>query len=123
MAKAYIKFQLPDDLKERILKVVEAARLKGKIKKGVNETTKAIERGEAKFVVIAEDVDPEEIVMHLPLLCNERGIPFGYVASKAALGSAAGIDVSASSVAIIDEGDAKDELKEIIENINKIRKS
>ncbi|MCS7122985.1 MAG: 50S ribosomal protein L7Ae [Candidatus Aenigmarchaeota archaeon] len=121
MAKAYVKFELADDLKEKILKLVELAKIKGKIKKGVNETTRAVERGEAKFVVIAEDVDPEEIVMHLPILCEEKGIPYGYVKSKASLGAAVGLDVAASSIAIVNEGDAKDELVSVIEEINKVK--
>ena len=66
MPKSYVKFEVPEELKEKVLQAVEIARNSGKIKKGTNETTKAIERGIAKLVVIAEDVEPEEIVMHLP---------------------------------------------------------
>lgn len=123
MAKAYVKFELGEDLKEKILKVVEKAALKGKVKRGVNETTKSVERGLAKFVVIAEDVDPEEIVMHLPILCEEKGVPYGYVKFKSELGKASGIDTAASSVAILDAGEAKDELKEIISEIEKVKKA
>ena len=50
----------------RILEIVEVARETGKIRKGVNEVTKAIERGQAKVVIAAEDVNPPEIIMHLP---------------------------------------------------------
>ncbi|MEM5811174.1 MAG: 50S ribosomal protein L7Ae [Candidatus Aenigmatarchaeota archaeon] len=123
MAKAYVKFELPDEIKEKILRVIEIARVKGKIRKGVNETTRSVERGEAKFVAIAEDVEPEEIVMHLPILCKEKGVPFGYVKNKNSLGASAGLNVAASSIAIIDEGDAKEELKSLIEEINKIAKA
>ena len=48
--------------------------------------TKAIERGNAKFVVIAEDVNPKEVVMHLPVLCDEKQVPYSYVATKKELG-------------------------------------
>ncbi len=122
MAKAYVKFDVPKDLSDRILEVVETARNTGKIKKGMNETTKAIERGIAKFVVIATDVDPEEIVMHLPVLCEEKAVPYGYVPSKAELGRAAGIDVSASAVAIIDPGEGKEVLEEIVRKIEEVKK-
>jgi large subunit ribosomal protein L7Ae len=93
----------------------------GKIKKGVNETTKAVERGEAKFVVIAEDVNPPEVVLHLPYLCEEKKVPYLYVPSKARLGQAAGIQVAASSVAVIDPGAAKDLLNELVKTYNELR--
>lgn len=100
---------------------MEISRNSGKIKKGMNETTKAIERGIAQFVVIAEDVDPEEIVMHLPVLCEEKKIPYGYVSSKQELGRAVGIDVACAAACIVDPGEAKDDLKEIIDKLNSLK--
>jgi large subunit ribosomal protein L7Ae len=122
MAKSYVKFEVPKELQDRVIQLVETARNTGKVRKGVNETTKSIERGLAKLVVIAEDVDPEEIVMHLPALCEEKKIPYVYVKSKLDLGRASGIDVAASSVAILDPGEGKELLKEISENVEKLMK-
>ncbi|MFH1105932.1 MAG: ribosomal L7Ae/L30e/S12e/Gadd45 family protein, partial [Candidatus Aenigmatarchaeota archaeon] len=68
MAKEHIKFQVSKDLADKVYEAVEAARNSGKLRRGTNEATKSIERGEAKLVVIAEDVDPAEVVMHLPIL-------------------------------------------------------
>ncbi len=101
---------------EKILHAVEVARDTGKVKVGTNETTKAVERGIAKLVIIAEDVDPKEIVMHLPPLCDEKKIPYVKVKSKLELGRAAGIDVAAASVAIVEEGDAKKDIEEIVKS-------
>ena len=95
----------------KVLEIIETARETGKIRKGVNETTKSIERGEAKIVVVAEDVSPPEIVMHLPILCDEKKIPFVKVPSKLELGRAAGLDVGTSSVAVADAGEAKKDLE------------
>ena len=89
-----------------IYETVEKARKTGKIEKGINEVTKAIERGTAKLVVIAKDVSPKEITQHIPLLCKEKKIPCEEVDSKEKLGIAAGIKVPCSSVAIIQEGEA-----------------
>jgi large subunit ribosomal protein L7Ae len=122
MAKAYVKFEVPKDLKTKILQTLEIARNSGKIKKGMNETTKAVERGIAKLVIIAEDVEPEEIVMHLPVLCEEKKIPYCYVSSKQELGRAAGIDVACAAACIIEPGEAKESLKEIIEKIEALQK-
>ena len=90
--------------------IVERARRTGKIEKGTNEVTKAIERAEAKLVVYATDVEPKEIVQHLPLLCKEKNIKCIEVDSKQKLGIAVGIPVSTSSVAIIEAGDAEKDI-------------
>ena len=110
-------------INDMALDIVEIARTTGKIKRGTNETTKAIERGQAKFVIIAKDVNPKEIVMHLPLLCKEKNVPFVYVDKKAELGAAAGIDVAASAVAIIDPGEAKTKIEELNKLINSEKSS
>ncbi len=94
--------------------IVEKARKNGKIEKGTNEVTKAIERGTAKFVLFAQDVEPKEVVQHLPLLCQEKNIPYVEVDSKKKLGISVGINVGCSSVAVIEAGDAEKELAAFI---------
>ena len=88
---------------ENILESVEHARSQGALKKGANEVTKAVEKGKAKMVVIAEDASPKEIVMHIPILCKEKGIPCHTVATREELGAAAGIKVGTVAVAIMSE--------------------
>jgi large subunit ribosomal protein L7Ae len=119
----YVTFQVPQEIKEKTLEIVEKVAETGKLKRGVNETTKAVERGLAKLVIIAEDVNPPEIVAHLPKLCEEKGIPYTYVDSKEKLGEAAGLTTQASSVAIIEPGEANiDELIQQIETLKKTEK-
>jgi len=89
-----------------VYQIIEKAKKTGKVEKGTNEVTKAIERGVAKFVVYAKDVEPKEIVQHLPILCKEKSIPCQEADSKQKLGIAVGIPVSTSSVAVIEAGDA-----------------
>ena len=93
-----------------VYQVIEKAKKTGKIEKGTNEVTKAIERGTAKLVVYAADVEPKEIVQHLPVLCKEKKIPCHEADSKQKLGIAVGIPVSASSVAVIEAGDAEKDI-------------
>lgn len=120
----YVKFEVPPELAEKAYQALSTAREKGgKIRKGVNETTKAVERGQAVLVLIAEDVDPPEIVAHLPLLCEEKKIPYVYVPSKERLGKAAGINVAASAAAIIEPGEAKGLVDEIAQEVNKLKVS
>lgn len=90
--------------------IIDKARRTGKIEKGTNEVTKAIERGIAKLVVYAGDVEPKEIVQHIPVLCKEKGIPCHQADNKQKLGLAAGLPVSASSVAVIEAGDAEKDI-------------
>ncbi|MCS7093809.1 MAG: 50S ribosomal protein L7Ae [Candidatus Aenigmarchaeota archaeon] len=122
MAKSYVKFNVPEELMRKTLQLIEIAKNTGKIKKGTNETTKAVDRGEAKLAIIAMDVEPEEIVMHIPVLCEEKGIPYTYVQSKQELGKAAGIEVSSASVAIINPGEGSKLLEEIVREIQKLKK-
>ena len=94
-------------------KIVEKAKRTGKIEKGTNEVTKAIERGTAKLVVYAGDVEPKEIIAHLPILCKEKGIPCVEVESKQKLGIAVGLPVSASSIAVTNAGEAEQDIVSI----------
>lgn len=96
-----------------VYSIIEKARTSGKIEKGTNEVTKAIERETAKFVAYAADVDPKEIVQHIPILCKEKNIPCQEVDSKQKLGIAAGLPVSASSIAVIETGDAESEINSL----------
>ncbi|BDR93073.1 50S ribosomal protein L7Ae [Vulcanisaeta souniana] len=118
----YVRFAVPQDIAEKAYEVLSAARETGKIKKGTNEVTKAVERGIAKLVFIAEDVDPPEIVAHLPILCEEKGVPYVYVPSKERLGKSAGLQsTSAASAVIIDPGQAATELETLVKQINDVR--
>lgn len=105
--------ELPKEVISKVYEAVELAKKTGKLKKGINEVTKAVERGIAKLVVIAKDVNPPEIVMHLPPLCKEKEIPIVHVPSKDELGASAGLGVGTAGIAIVQEGDAKSLIKEI----------
>ena len=80
----YVKFETPKDLVNAVYEAVRIAKQSGRVRKGTNETTKAIERGTSRLVVIAEDVEPPEVVAHLPILCEERNAAYIFVPSKQA---------------------------------------
>lgn len=113
------EMEMSKDLVDKILQALEIAKNTGKIKKGSNETTKAIERGDTKLVVIAKDVEPKEIVMHLPVLCEEKKCEYVYIPSKEELGRAVGINVGTAAACIIQPGEAKELVGEIIKKIKK----
>jgi large subunit ribosomal protein L7Ae len=93
-----------------VYEIIEKARKTGKVEKGANEATKAIERGTAKLVVYAVDVEPKQIVQHLPILCKEKNILCVEADSKKKLGLSVGIGVGCSSIAIIEAGEAEKDL-------------
>jgi large subunit ribosomal protein L7Ae len=118
----YVDFEVPAELVPQILEMLSVAKDAGKIKKGVNETTKSIERKTAQLVIVASDVTPEEVVIHLPMLCKECGIPYVFVPTKKDLGGAVGIGVGTSAVAVENAGGATEKLQDIIKRLPKHEK-
>ncbi|HXY12433.1 MAG TPA: 50S ribosomal protein L7Ae [Thermoplasmata archaeon] len=109
----YVRFETPNELADKALQLVQVASETGKIRVGTNEVTKSSERSEAKLVIMAEDVDPVEILVHVPMLCEEKRIPYLYVPKKQRLGQSAGLSKSAASVAVVEPGEAKSLLEEL----------
>jgi large subunit ribosomal protein L7Ae len=117
MPKGYVKFEVPDDIQNKALEALEIARDTGKIKKGSNEATKAVERGLAQLVLIGVDVEPEEIVMHLPLLCEEKKIPYLFIKKQNDIGAASGLDVGSAAAAIVKSGKAKELVDDVVKKL------
>ncbi|GAB3027411.1 50S ribosomal protein L7Ae [Natronobiforma cellulositropha] len=109
----YVTIDVPADLADDALEALEVARDTGSVKKGTNETTKAIERGNADLVYVAEDVSPEEIVMHIPELAAEKGIPVVFVETQDDVGHAAGLEVGSAAAAIVSAGEASSDVEDI----------
>lgn len=116
----YVRFEVPKEVAEAAYEALKIAKESGKIRKGTNEATKSIERGRAKLVLIAENVEPPEIVAHLPLLCDERRAPYVYVPEKQRLGQSAGLMVSSAAAAIEEPGEAGDLVNEIVAKLKEI---
>jgi len=122
MAKPYyVKFQTPEELVNPIYEAIRVATQSGKVRKGTNEATKAIERGMSKLIIIAEDVEPPEVVAHLPILCEEQNTAYVFVPSKQELGKALGIDITSAAAAILDSGDAQHIVDQVVSSISKIK--
>ena len=117
----YVDFDVPADLEDDALEALEVARDTGTVKKGTNETTKAVERGNAELVFVAEDVQPEEIVMHLPELSDEKDIPFVFIGTQDEVGHAAGLEVGSAAAAVVDAGDAQDDVDDIAGKVEELR--
>ncbi|HVN64985.1 MAG TPA: 50S ribosomal protein L7Ae [Methanomicrobiales archaeon] len=121
MAKGFGKFEVPDEIQNKALEALELARDTGKIKKGSNEATKAIERGTALLVLIGSDVQPEEVVMHLPALCDEKKVPYLFVKRQNDIGAASGLDVGSAAAAIVKPGKAKEIIDDIAKKVAELK--
>jgi large subunit ribosomal protein L7Ae len=117
----YVKMEISKDLVNAVYEAVRVSKQSGKVRKGTNETTKAVERGISKLVVIAEDVEPPEVVAHLPILCEERNAPFVFVPSKQQLGMSLGIDVGSAAATIIDAGEAQHIVEQVVTSIANLK--
>ena len=119
----HVRFETPSDLADSIYELIRANQ-GGRIKKGSNEVTKSAERGTAQFVILAEDVNPPELLAHIPLICEEKGIPYGYVPSQEFLAKEAGLanGVKAASIAVmeINKG-AQEKFNEVVELIKGLK--
>ena len=122
---SYIKYKVPDKLKDQIKKALTtiAETKDSKIRRGMNEVTKSIERVQAKLVIMAEDVSPPEILYHVPLLCEEKNVPYTYLSTKKNLGKAVNINVGSSSIAVEYFGSGNEKiLDDILKQIAALKK-
>ena len=68
-------------LTAKILNLVQQASNYKQLRKGANEATKTLNRGQAEFIVLAADAEPLEILLHIPLLCEDKNVPYVFVRS------------------------------------------
>ena len=118
MAKSYVKFEVSSDVVAKTYEALQLAKQTGSIKKGANEATKSIERGIATFVAIAGDVEPEEVVIHLPTICEQKKVPYVFVPSKLELGKAIGLTVQCAAVAVENKGKASSQIDDIVSKVS-----
>jgi large subunit ribosomal protein L7Ae len=117
----FVRFEVPEELAKQTYEVLEKVRDSGRVAKGTNEVTKHVERGQARLVVMAEDTSPEEILAHIPLLAEEKGVAYTYVGSKSELGQAAGLAVGTAAVAVLDAGGAGEAVEDLIKKVNAVK--
>ncbi|KAI1121933.1 ribonucleoprotein-associated protein [Nemania abortiva] len=87
-------------LTQEILDLVQQASHHRLLKKGANESTKSLSRGVSEIIILAGDCQPLSILLHLPLLCEDKNVPYVYVPSKVALGRACNVSRSVIAVSI-----------------------
>ncbi len=106
-----------EQLSVTILDLIQQAANYKQVKRGANEVTKALNRGQSAFVILAADAEPIEILMHLPLLCEDKNVPYCFVRSKTALGRACGISRVVISCTVVVNETTNAALKRQIESL------
>ena len=89
------------ELTVTILDLIQQASNYKQLKKGANEATKTLNRGITDLIIMAADTEPLEILLHLPLLCEDKNVPYVFVPSKIALGRACGVSRPVVSCSIL----------------------
>lgn len=109
-------------LTQQILDIVQQASHLRQLKKGANEATKTLNRGISEFIIMAADTEPIEILLHLPLLCEDKNVPYVFVPSKVALGRACGVSrpVISASVTSNDASQLKDQIIQMKDKIERL---
>jgi len=92
------------------------------LKKGANEATKTLNRGIAELILLAADTEPLAILLHLPLLCEDKNVHYLFVPSRQALGRACGVSrsVIAASITTGEGSQLKSQLNSIKDEIDKL---
>ncbi|KAL1399576.1 hypothetical protein pipiens_008112, partial [Culex pipiens pipiens] len=109
-------------LTSKIMTLIQQAVNYKQLRRGANEATKTLNRGLSEFIVMAADAEPLEIILHLPLLCEDKNVPYVFVRSKQALGRACGVSrpIVACSVTINEGSQLKSQIVTIQQEIERL---
>ncbi|XP_075398169.1 H/ACA ribonucleoprotein complex subunit 2 [Tenrec ecaudatus] len=77
-------------LTRKLYKCIKKAVKQKQIRRGVKEVQKFLNKGEKGIMILAGDTLPVEVYCHLPVMCEDRNLPYVYIPSKTDLGAAAG---------------------------------
>lgn len=109
-------FPLADNkLTTELLDLVQQSSHYKQLKRGANEATKTLNRGISELIILTADTDPIEILLHLPLLCEDKNVPYVFVPSKTALGRACGVSRPVIACSVI--GNEASQLKQLISDL------
>ncbi|EKG20839.1 H/ACA ribonucleoprotein complex subunit Nhp2 eukaryote [Macrophomina phaseolina MS6] len=109
-------------LSQEILDLVQQCSHYRQLKKGANEATKTLNRGVSEIIILAADTSPLAILLHLPLLCEDKNVPYVYVPSKMALGRACGVSraVIAASITTNEASDLMGQIRTLKDKVERL---
>jgi len=109
-------------LTQELLDLLQAATHHRQTKKGANEVTKALNRGVCEIAILAADTQPLAILLHLPLLSEDKGVPYVYVPSKLMLGRACGVSrpVIAASINLNEGSELAGQIRALRDKVERL---
>ncbi|KAG8008365.1 H/ACA ribonucleoprotein complex subunit 2 [Nibea albiflora] len=109
-------------LSKKLYKCVKKAAKVKNIRRGVKEVQKFINKGEKGIVVLAGDTLPIDVYCHLPVMCEDRSLPYAYIPSKVDLGSSAGSKRPTCVILIKPHEDYQEAYDECMEEVSSLPK-
>ncbi|XP_016134122.1 H/ACA ribonucleoprotein complex subunit 2-like protein [Sinocyclocheilus grahami] len=109
-------------LSKKLYKCVKKAAKIKQIRRGVKEVQKFLNKGEKGIVVLAGDTLPIEVYCHLPIMCEDRNLPYAYVPSKVDLGSSAGSKRPTCVIMVKPHDEYKEAYDECLEEVTSLPK-
>ncbi|XP_014870281.1 H/ACA ribonucleoprotein complex subunit 2-like protein [Poecilia latipinna] len=109
-------------LSKKLYKCVKKAAKGKNIRRGVKEVQKYINKGERGIVVLAGDTQPIDVYSHLPVMCEDRNLPYAYIPSKMDLGSSAGSKRPTCAILIKPHTDYQDAYDECLDEVSHLPK-
>ena len=111
-----------DALSKEIFDLVQQAVHYRQLKKGANEAIKTLNRGISEIIIIAADADPIAIVLPIPLVCEDKNVPYVYVESKRNLGRACGVgrEVAAVSITTNEASDLMGQIRALKDKVERL---
>lgn len=109
-------------LTQKILALVQQAHSYQQLRKGANEATKTLNRNQSSLIVLAADAQPLEILLHLPLLCEDKNVPYAFIKSRQALGRACGVSrpVIAASILTNENSQLQPQIESLHRDVEKL---
>ncbi|XP_068133136.1 H/ACA ribonucleoprotein complex subunit 2 [Hyperolius riggenbachi] len=104
-------------LTKRLYKCIKKAVKHKNIRRGVKEVQKFLNKGEKGIVVLAGDTLPIEVYCHVPIMCEDRGIPYAYIPSKSDLGAAAGSKRPTCVILVKPNAEYEDAYNDCVEDV------
>ncbi|KAF7292473.1 JmjC domain-containing protein [Mycena chlorophos] len=99
-------------LLKKVHKTIKKASKARQVKRGVKEVVKGIRKGEKGLLILAADINPIDIISHLPILSEEAQIPYIFVPSKEELGNASSTKRPTSCVMVCPDQKKKGKAKD-----------
>jgi len=105
---------------KKVYKLIKKGTKAKSIRSGLKDVQSRIRKGETGLVIFAGDVTPVDVMVHMPVVCEDKQIPYIYTPSRMDLGAAMGVKRGCLMILVKEHDDIKELYDEVSKEINKI---